>query len=146
MPRRKQKNEQLRKVREDDVPLGATRRAFDRENLGGGPAGSPLGDRHASEDEAISGGSEYGGLAGSNVGDGTPLSDAEREQEEALDRGEGPYAGHAGGAVGGTPAEGRATGNHAKGGFSPGSGSSRGDSTVGAKTSGQEKTSRRRKR
>ncbi len=145
MPRKKQM-ERLRKVHEDDVPLGATRRAFERENLGGGPAGSQLGDRHAAEDEAISGGSEYGGLAGSNVGDGSPLSDEEREQEEALDRGEGPYAGHAGGAVGGTPAEGRATGKHAKGGFSPGSGSSRGDSTVGAKTSSKEKTKPTRKR
>src|SRR5260370_36373471 len=108
MPRKKQM-ERLRKVHEDDVPLGATRRAFERENLGGGPAGSQLGDRHAAEDEAISGGSEYGGLARSNVGDGSPLRDGEREQGEALDRGAGAYSRHARGAVGGPPGRGRAT-------------------------------------
>ncbi|MFL5341642.1 MAG: hypothetical protein ACJ8F7_15975 [Gemmataceae bacterium] len=131
--KRKAQPEKPRKVHEDDVPPGATKRAFNRENLGGGPEGSPLGDRHAVEEDEIPGGTEYGGLAGSNVGDGTPLSDEGREHEDQLDQADGPYAGHAGGAVGGSPAEGRATGQHAQGGFSPGSGSSRGDSTVGAK-------------
>ena len=41
------------------------------------------------------------------------------------------YAGHAGGAVGGTPAQGRSVGGTIRGGIAPG-GTHRGDSTVGA--------------
>src|SRR5207237_2168389 len=96
--------------RREEIPPGATRRAFDREDNGGGPPGSPLGDRHAAGDPA--GGAEFGGLAGSNVDDGTPV---EGEPEEP----DGPYAGHAGGAVGGTPAEGRASGGKIHGGLAP---------------------------
>src|SRR5207248_7800047 len=98
-------------------------------NNGGGPAGSPLGDRHAIGDTL--GGTETGGMGGSNIGDGSPLEEEDIEREEAQDQ-EGPYAGHAGGAVGGTPAESRTSGRHARGGFSPGTGGSRGDSTIGA--------------
>ena len=143
---RKVQPEPPRKTHEDDIPPGATKRAFDRENLGGGPEGSPLGDRHASEDDAIPGGTEYGGLAGSNVGDGAPLSDEGRELEDADDLRDGPYAGHAGGAVGGTPAQGRATGHHTPGGFSPGSGSSRGDSTIGTEPTPKKGGKKRKKK
>src|SRR5438270_884409 len=87
---------------QDAVPPGATRKAFDREDNGGGPPGSPLGDRHAAGTPA--GGTEYGGLGGSNVGDGTPVEEEDLREEELLDQ-EGPYAGFSGGAVGGTPAE-----------------------------------------
>ena len=94
------------------------------------PSGSSLGDRHAAGTPG--GGDETGGLAGSNVGDGAPLDQGQvpedREEEMA-------YSGHAGGAVGGTPAEGRAEGGTIRGGLAPG-GVHRGDSTVGAKPKG----------
>ena len=125
----KKRNERTANPFKDEVPPGAKRKAFDREDNGGGPPGSPLGDRHAIGD--TSGGDETGGLAGSNVGEGAPVNDEDLEQAEEEDR-KGPFAGSAGGAVGGTPAEGRASGGHVRGGFSPGSGSSRGDSTVGS--------------
>ena len=54
----------------EPVPPGATRRAFDREDNGGGTPGSPLGDRHAQGTPA--GGTAFGGLAGSNVDAGDP--------------------------------------------------------------------------
>jgi hypothetical protein len=65
------------------------------------------------------GGTASGGLAGTNVGHGDP---DEADLEDALGNGEEdtagedldapPYSGHAGGAVGGTPAEKRAKGGH----------------------------------
>ena len=83
------------------------------------------------------GGTEVGGLAGSNVGDGDPdNADLETaagtgiEDEEQEDDAGPPYAGHAGGAVGGTPAQGRAAGGDAGDRIAPG-GSHRGDSTIG---------------
>lgn len=60
-----------RKTERDEVPPGATRRAFDREDNGGVTPGSPLGDRHAAGEPG--GGTETGGLGGSNVGDGSPV-------------------------------------------------------------------------
>ncbi len=89
------------------------------------------------------GGSSVGGLGGTNVGDGAPVNadiddalagvvddnDAAAEEEPLEDR--IAYSGHAGGAVGGTPAEGRASGGQIHGGLAPG-GTHRGDSTVGA--------------
>jgi hypothetical protein len=130
---------------QDNPPAGATRKAFDREDNGGGPPGSPLGDRHAAED-MVDGGTETGGLAGSNMGDGTPVSEQDLEAEKR-EEANGPFAGPTGGAVGGTPAEGRASGGHMMGkGFSPGSGSSRGDSTIGSKPRATKKTPNRRKK
>jgi hypothetical protein len=106
---------------QDNPPAGATRKALGREQNGGGPPGSPLGDRHA---------------------DGTPMGDTERQSEledalgqdaEAFRQEGGPYGGPSGGAVGGTPAEGRsAGGNVGPQGMSPG-GVHRGDSTIGSK-------------
>ena len=65
------------------------------------------------------GGTASGGLAGSNAGHGDPDN---VDLEDALgsgildtggdDKGDAPYAGHAGGAVGGTPAEKRARGGN----------------------------------
>jgi hypothetical protein len=92
------------------VPPGATRSAFDREDNGGGPAGSPLKDRHATD--GLAGGEETGGLAGSNIGDGTPLEEEDLTPEEVEESDSGPYGGPSGGAVGGTPAEKRASGGH----------------------------------
>src|SRR5438067_234355 len=62
------------------------------------------------------GGTALGGLAGTNVGDGAPenadledaLGSGVHDAEEAKD--EAPFAGPSGGAVGGTPAQGRAQG------------------------------------
>jgi len=83
------------------------------------------------------GGSEYGGLAGTNVGDGSPENvdlddvlgpgDHDFEAEEELTG----YAGPSGGAVGGTPANMRSAGGHSHGGVAPG-GEHRGDSTIGS--------------
>src|SRR5207245_599391 len=98
----------------DRVPPGATRKAFDREDLGGGTPGSPLGDRHAAGTPG--GGTERGGLGGSNIDDGSPenadldevmgtgVTDDDSEEQGP------PYAGISGGAVGGTPAQGRTSG------------------------------------
>ena len=144
MNRKGRRDIQPRKTPENEVPPGATRQAFDREDNGGGPAGSSLGDPHATGDPA--GGTEVGGLAGSNVGDGTPFEDEGPWKAEYGEE-NGPYAGISGGAVGGTPAQGRAVGGTVSGGFSPGSGDSRGDSTIGAKpTTGKKPSRRKRKR
>jgi hypothetical protein len=111
----------------EDIPPGATRRAFDREDNGGGTPGSPLGDRHAAGTPA--GGTETGGLGGSNIGDGSPVENEDvREDEE-------PYAGFGGGAVGGTPAEGRSSGGNIHRGLAP-EGVHRGDSTIGSNPAG----------
>lgn len=123
--------------RPQPIPPGATKRALDEIPMpGDGPDGSDLGDRHAAGTPA--GGTEVGGLAGTNIGDGSPEnarleepmgSGIEPYNEEEED--EPPYSGHAGGAVGGTPAEDRATGGRVRGGLRPG-GVHRGDSTIGA--------------
>jgi hypothetical protein len=111
---------------EENPPPGATRRAFDREDNGGVTPGSPLGDRHAAGTPA--GGDATGGLAGSNIDDGTPVEPDEVPRDE-----DGPYAGPSGGAVGGTPAEGRASGGHVyQHEITPGASPHRGDSTIGA--------------
>src|SRR5436305_848409 len=138
MNRKGRRDVQARKTPENEIPPGATRQALDREDNGGGPAGSPLGDRHAAGDPA--GGTEVGGLAGSPIGDGSPFEN-EKDWQAEYGNENGPYAGHAGGAVGGTPAQGRASGGNISGGFSPGSGDSRGDSTIGAKPTTKKKAS-----
>jgi hypothetical protein len=84
------------------------------------------------------GGTEVGGLAGTNVGDGAPdnadLEDAmgsgNFDTETEDEREGGPYGGPSGGAVGGTPAGKRARGGPTHHGIAPGGGH-RGDSTVG---------------
>ncbi len=118
---------------EPPVPPGATRRA-DESTLRPWEPPSPVGDRHAAGTPG--GGTEVGGLGGTNVGDGDPEN---ADLEEAMATGvdpeahedEPPYSGPSGGAVGGSPAEGRSTGGTVPGGLSPG-GVHRGDSTIGA--------------
>ena len=116
------------------VPPGATRKAFEREDLGGVTPGSPLGDRHAAGTPG--GGTEVGGLGGTNIAEGSPEN---ADLDEAMGTGvtredieeEGPpYAGISGGAVGGTPAEGRSSGGKVHRGLAP-EGTHRGDSTIG---------------
>jgi hypothetical protein len=128
-------------VRRDEVPPGATRAAFDRPlDPGGGPPGSGAGDPHAAGTPG--GGTEIGGLGGTNIGDGAPdnadLEEAmagpvpEDEGDEQGDLGgTPPYSGFSGGAVGGTPAQGRSSGGNIHGGIDPGS-THRGDSTIGS--------------
>jgi hypothetical protein len=143
MNRRGRRDITTKKTPETETPPGATRAAFDREANGGVTPGSPPGDRHAAGDAG--GGTEIGGLAGSNIGDGEPFED-ERPWEEEYGPENGPYAGHSGGAVGGTPAQGRAEGGNISGGVSPGSGETHGDSTIGAEPTPHNKPSRKRKR
>jgi hypothetical protein len=76
------------------------------------------GDRHAAG--TPEGGAASGGLAGTNIGDGDPdEADLEAEMGSGVAQpeaeGRPPYAGRSGGAVGGTPAEGRASGGHVRG-------------------------------
>jgi len=101
----------------------------------GGPPPSDLGDRHAAG--TAGGGTEIGGLAGANSGGGAPDED---ELEAATGSGENapeaqdsgpPYAGHSGGAVGGTPAQKRSSGGRIHGGLATDE-PHRGESTVGA--------------
>jgi hypothetical protein len=116
------------------VPPGATRKAFEREDNGGGTPGSPPGDRHAAGTPG--GGTEFGGLAGTNIGEGSPENaDLERPMgtgvpEEDIEEEGPPYAGPSGGAVGGTPAQGRSSGGRVHRGIAP-EGTHRGDSTIG---------------
>ncbi len=130
---------------QDPIPPGATKRAADSD-LRPGERPSPLGDHHAAGTPA--GGSAVGGLGGTNIAEGSPHNadleeamgsgvDENRTDEEAPDQERPPYAGHAGGAVGGTPAEDRAKGGHVHHGIVPG-GVHRGDSTIGARP--EEKT------
>jgi hypothetical protein len=124
--------------REDEFEqqeLAARHRPDERApNAPPGPPGSGAGDRHAAG--APAGGSAVGGLAGTNIGDGSPENadidaaggggnfDIELEADEEA------YGGFGGGAVGGTPAGKRARGGHTHGGIAPG-GVHRGDTTIG---------------
>jgi hypothetical protein len=90
----------------DAIPPGATKKASDAQLPRN--AASDLGDPHAAGTPG--GGTEVGGLAGTNVGDGAPENaDLERafgdpRGDEPLPDPDTPYGGISGGAVGGTPA------------------------------------------
>jgi hypothetical protein len=122
------------KEKTNPVPPGATRKASDHDLRPGEPA-----DRTPAGEEAVGtpgGGTEVGGLAGTNVNDGDPaLTNLDRAmgsgaRGEDSEEGGPPYAGHAGGAVGGAVAQGRASGGHERHGLSPG-GTPHRESTVG---------------
>jgi len=118
------------------LPPGATAAAADRPiHKGGGPPGSGAGPRHAADDVG-SPDEEYGA-----VDTNDPRAEPLPPPLDPLEQGP-PYAGISGGAVGGSPAEGRAVGGTIEGGYDPGS-SHRGDSTLGSITS--TKKSRPRK-
>jgi hypothetical protein len=118
----------------EPIPPGARTRATERDERPGGQRATPAGDRHAQGTPA--GGTEVGGLAGTPISEGSPqnadLEEVQGTGAEAIDRREevGPYAGPAGGAVGGTPAGGRSSGGRTHKGIRPG-GVHRGDSTIG---------------
>jgi hypothetical protein len=116
------------------IPPGATRKAWDRTGRPSGPPPSKLGDPRAAGTPA--GGTEVGGLGGTNIDEGSPRNadleeamGASTAEPEADQPAEG-YAGPAGGAVGGTPAGKRSSGGRTRGGIKPG-GVHRGDSTIG---------------
>jgi hypothetical protein len=106
------------------VPPGATKAAADRpRNPGGGAPGSGAGPRHAAGDP----GSPNESYEASESNE--PLADEAPPDLDSLEEGP-PYAGPSGGAVGGTPAQGRSSGGTTHRGISPGS-THRGDSTIG---------------
>jgi hypothetical protein len=119
------------------VSGGTTTKASDRdERPDGKPRHTPAGTSPSAAGTP-GGGTEVGGLAGTNINEGSPQNAdleyyAGSEAEEFAPEKEGgePYAGHAGGAVGGTPAGGRASGGQTHRGLRPG-GVHRGDSTIG---------------
>jgi hypothetical protein len=133
MAKRKKASPPPRK--DEPIPPGATKEASDRQLPTNTP--SDVGDRHAAGTPA--GGTAIGGLAGTNVGHGDPddvdlerafgNSGGDEDDSEEPDLG---YGGPSGGAVGGTPAGKRSRGGQTHHGFSPGGGSHRGDSTIGA--------------
>lgn len=105
----------------EPIPPGATRKVADELlNAEGSARGSGAGPRHAAGDPGSP--SESYDATDSNE----PLAEEEHEAEESGP----PYAGPSGGAVGGTPAEGRSSGGHTGRGLKPG-GVHRGDSTIG---------------
>src|SRR3954466_9951228 len=106
------------------IPPGATQRAPDRTPRRGGPPATDRDDRYAAGTPG--GGTEVGGLAGENVGGGAPddaedLHTAMATDTDVEEKDPGPpYSGSSGGAVGGSPAEGRSKGGHTHGGLRPG--------------------------
>lgn len=129
----------------EPLPPGATKKAFERpETPRTGPSESQR-DIHAAGTPA--GGSEVGGLGGTNIGDGAPENaDLERtmadtlpdDTETADPNAPGPaYGGRSGGAVGGAIAQGRSKGGTTHGGLRPG-GDQRGDSTIGTDPNADE--------
>jgi hypothetical protein len=131
------KAEQRREDRFEREAMTARHREDERApNEPPGPPGSGAGDRHAAG--AIGGGSAVGGLAGTNVGDGSPenadidAAAGSGQFDAVLDADdEDAYSGIAGGAVGGSPAGKRASGGRTERGIAPG-GSHRGDTTIGS--------------
>jgi hypothetical protein len=111
----------------EEVPPGATRRAFDRPtHTGGGPPGSGAGPRHAADDPGTPD-EEYGAVDSNNpLADGT-LVDQDAPEEQELEA----YGGFSGGAVGGTPAQRRSKGGHTGHGIRPGTTRPM-DTTIGA--------------
>jgi hypothetical protein len=122
--------------KKDQIPPGATKRASDADLRPGEPP-STFDDRYAAGTPG--GGTEFGGLAGSNFGDGRPevpelnesMAGSAPEPEDVEPAEDDAYSGLRGGAVGGTPAGKRSSGGgKIHRGLRPGS-SHRGDSTIG---------------
>jgi hypothetical protein len=126
MARAKKSKTQFPNTGNEPIPPGATREAADRpRNPGGGAPGSGAGPRHAAADPGSP--DESYEATDSNQ----PLAEAPvADEPDPLEEGP-PFSGNSGGAVGGTPAQGRSSGGRMKRGIDPG-GSHRGDSTVGA--------------
>jgi hypothetical protein len=109
------------------IPPGATKQAADRdENPRGRPRHTPLDDRKATGDDP-------------NVGLVGPFEDEQFDEENGP-----PYAGHAGGAVGGTPAEGRASGGEVQPSIAAHINTRNVDSTVGAEPSSGKRRAKKK--
>jgi len=109
----------------EKIPPGATRKAaYEPLNPGGGAPGSGAGPRHAADDPGSP--NESYEATDSNE----PLADDSIPEESEPEQQGSPYAGPSGGAVGGTPAQGRSSGGSTGRGIKPG-GVHRGDSTIG---------------
>jgi hypothetical protein len=141
MPRKNKKSKEAEQAAglRGPVPPGATRRAADRpRDEGGGGPGSGAGPRHAAADSGSP--DESYEATDSNE----PLAEIPQVDElEPLEEGP-PYAGISGGAVGGTPAQGRSSGGRIGRGIAPGS-AHRGDSTIGSEADSPTRRSRRGK-
>jgi hypothetical protein len=125
MARAKKPKDPLPNTGSEPVPPGATQRAADRpRNSGGGPPGSGAGPRHAADDP----GSPNESYEGTDTNQ--PVAEDRADAGPASAEEGPPYAGRSGGAVGGSPAEGRSTGGRTGRGIAPG-GVHRGDSTIG---------------
>ncbi len=126
MTRKKRKGPSAANTGSEDIPPGATARAADRPiHRGGGPAGSGAGPRHAADDPGTPD-EEYGAVDSNDPrADGT-LVDQDAPAEKEVDA----YGGFHGGAVGGTPAQGRASGGRTHRGIRPGT-DRHPDTTVG---------------
>src|SRR5437764_11115736 len=104
------------------IPPGATRKAaYEPLNPSGGPPGSGAGPRHAADDPG-SPNESYEATDSNQPLAENPVFDETDPLEEGP-----PYAGISGGAVGGTPAQGRSSGGRTGHGIAPG-GEHRGDS------------------
>ncbi|MBV9124437.1 MAG: hypothetical protein JO112_13840 [Planctomycetes bacterium] len=121
---------------QDPIPAGSTKQASDRDLRPGEKDVSGPGDRHAAG--VPGGGTEFGRLGGTTEGDGAPTYEEQMKAADSFAGGDPedeesgpPYGGQSGGAVGGTPAEGRSSGGTIAGGLRPG-GVHRGDSTIGS--------------
>src|SRR5262245_7489593 len=118
----------------EPIPPGAKTKASERDNRPGGPPPSKPGNPHAAGTPA--GGTEVGGLAGTNIDEGSPRN-ADLEgalgtgtNEPEAENNAGAFGGAAGGAVGGRPAGKRSSGGRSRRGIKPG-GVHRGASTIG---------------
>jgi hypothetical protein len=128
----------------EPIPPGATAQAADRPlNPGGGAPGSGGGSRHAADDPGSPNESYEGTDSNQPLAEEAVHDESESPQEGP------PYAGISGGAVGGSPAEGRSAGGglEAGQGITP-EGVHRGDSTIGSITSSakEPKASPRKKK
>jgi hypothetical protein len=125
MPRAKKTNKKSAAPASQAIPPGATRKVADEPlNPERGEPESGAGPRHAAADPG-SANEEYGAAESNQpLAEESILEELEPEEEGP------PYAGHSGGAVGGTPAQRRSSGGRIGHGIKPG-GVHRGDSTIG---------------
>ncbi len=129
MAKKESRQSKIPHTDKEEIPPGATTRASHRAiHQGGGAPGSGAGPRHAADDPG-SPNEEYGAVdSNSPLADGTLIDqDAPLEEEEPE-----AYGGFHGGAVGGTPAQGRAIGGHLNHGIPAGT-DRHPDTTIGAK-------------
>jgi hypothetical protein len=126
MPKPRKSATQAPNTGSEPIPPGATAAAADRPiHRGGGAPGSGAGPRHAANDPGSPDESYEA------VDSNDPLAEPPTDEADPLESGP-PYAGLSGGAIGGTPAEGRSAGGQVdRPVYVPNT--HRGDSTIGAR-------------